>query len=261
MPFDVLTDRARQVTQAQLDPVQAINQRTGDTDFVPRSVLAGMQSGTGAMGGSGGGIAVGGAMLPGTGGQSQGPNPYIAARNPIKQQSATALNDNWIKTSFNPVREAGSAATDLQTNVQALRNIDFQSGWGSEAKANAAAVLQGLGMGTANSDMYAANAQKFQSVAMDRLMKKQIEQKGTATEGDAKRLNQTFVALKNTPGANQFILDLAEAQANQDRRRAEYYEQAMPLAQNEGDLTKVDRMWRKVQGSIWNDPVLQKWSK
>ena len=251
-PAAITTDRARQLLQANLDPVQAVNRNTGDTDFVSRAALVGAQPG---------GNGFGGTALPGTGGPSQGQNPYIAARNPIKQQSQTALNDNWIKNSFNPVREAGGAATDLQSNVQALRSIDFQTGWGSEAKANAAAVLQGLGLGTANSDLYAANAQKFQSVAMDRLMKKQIEQKGTATEGDAKRLNQTFVALKNTPGANQFILDLAEAQANQDRRKADYYEQAMPLAQNEGDLTKVDRMWRKVQGSIWNDPILQKWGK
>ncbi|MDP9892594.1 hypothetical protein J2W31_001699 [Variovorax boronicumulans] len=260
-PYDIQADRARQITQAQLDPVRAINQTTGNTDYVPRISLAGGQ----AAGMNSGGVALGGNIVPGTGGaagaQAQGQNPYIAERNPIRQQSATALNDNWIKTSFNPVREAGGAATNLLNNVQALRNIDFQSGWGSEAKANAAAMLQGLGMGTANSDLYAANAQKFQSVAMDRLMTKQIEQKGTATEGDAKRLNQTFVSLKNTPEANAFLLDFAEAQANQDRRKAEYYEQAMPLAQNEGDLTKVDRMWRKVQGSIWNDPLLQKWSK
>lgn len=77
----------------------------------------------------------------------------------------------------------------------------------------------------------------------------------------ADRAKQTFVSLKNTPEANAFILDFAQAKTNMDRRRAQYYEQALPLAQDKGDLTMVNRRWAKLQGSIWSDPLLQKWAK
>jgi hypothetical protein len=266
MPFDIQADRARQFTQAQLDPMKAINQSTGDTDYVSRLALSGAgQPGMGAAGaGQAGGVSLGGNMVPGAGaapGAQQPQNPYIADRNPIKQQSQIALNDNWIKSTYQPVKDAGSTATDLQNSIQAMRGIDFNSGWGAENKANAAAFLEGLGVNVGSSKLYAANAQKFQSVAMDRLLTTLGAQKGPQTEGDAQRAQQTFVKLNNTPQANQFILDFAQAKANMDQRRAQYYEAALPLAQKAGDLTRVDREWRKIQGSVWADPILQGWSK
>ena len=248
-PYTVGADRQRQVTQASLDP-QTVEGADGNRYYVPRLAIA--QGGAGA-GGPGGAPGVGGA--PGQGGG------FMAGRDPVRQQSATALNDNWIKNAYQPTLDSGKAASDSLTNIQALRTIDLNTGWGTDAKATAASVLAGMGIAPKNAEMFAANAQKFQSVAMDRLMKKQVEQKGTATEGDAKRINQTYVSLQNTPQANDFILDLAQAQASQDQRRAQYYEAALPLAQKAGDLTRVDREWRKIQGSIWADPTLQRWSK
>ena len=266
-PFTVGADRARQMTQAGLDPQTYV----GDDDNT--------YNGTRLQGviASGGGALIGLPQASAASGNSAtsadpliGPDfrggagasrPFMASRNPVTQQSRIALNDNWIKNAYQPTIEAGRAASDALTNVQALRSINMNTGWGAEAKANAANVLAGLGVAPASVEMFAANAQKFQSIAMDRLMKKQIEQKGTATEGDAKRIGQTYVALQNTPAANDFILDLAQAQANQDQRRAQFYEAALPLAQKAGDLTRVDREWRKIQGSIWADPTLQRWSK
>ena len=96
---------------------------------------------------------------------------------------------------------------------------------------------------------------------MDRLLTVLGSQKGQQTEGDADRASKTFVSLKNTPEANTFILDLAEAKANQDARKAQFYQDALPQAQKEGDLMRIDREWRNIQGSIWNDPVLGRWQK
>lgn len=255
-PFNVGADRARQHTQASLDLMQVVGP-DNNTYFVPRSVVAGGGVGGGfpasATGGTPG-ISIGGAGPTAGGG-------FMAGRNPITQQSAIALNDNWIKNAYQPTVDAGKTANDLQASIQAIRNIDVKTGWGSEAKANAAGMLEGLGIASGNAAMYASNAQKFQSVAMDKLMTTLQAQKGPQTEGDSDRAKQTFVALKNTPEANAFILDFAEAKANMDRRRAEYYQQALPLAQKSGDLPRIDREWRKIQGSIWADPVLQRWSK
>lgn len=257
MPYDIQTDRARQFTQAQLDPMKAINQKTGDTDYVSRLALSGA-----GQPGAAGGISLGGNVMPGTAAPgAQAPNQYIADRNPIKQQSQIALNDNWIKSTYQPVKDAGNTATDLQNSIQAMRSIDFNSGWGAENKANAAAFLEGLGVNVGSSKMYAANAQKFQSVAMDRLLTTLGAQKGPQTEGDAQRAQQTFAKLNNTPEANAFILDFAQAKANMDQAKASFYDSALPVVQQRGDLTAADRAWRQVGYSVWNDPIMKKWAK
>ena len=160
-----------------------------------------------------------------------------------------------------PSLDAGKTATDLQSSIQAVRNVDMNTGWGAEQKAAGAAMLEGLGINVGNSKLFASSAQKFQSVAMDKLLTTLAAQKGPQTEGDSTRAQQTFVKLSNTPDANAFIMDFAQAKANMDQRRAQYYEQALPLAQKAGDLTRVDREWRKIQGSVWADPVLQPWAK
>ena len=252
-PFAVSADRARQTTTAALDTQPVIGE-DGNTYYVPRLNVA--TGGAGSMGGAGGAGGPGGA-----GGGSGAPGGFMSGRNPITQQSAIAINDNWLKNSYQPTIEAGRVANDLDGNIQALRNVDIKTGWSTEAKASAASVLAGLGLSKGNADMYASNAQKFQSVAMEKLMTTLQANKGTQTEGDADRAKQTFVSLKNTPEANAFILDFAQAKTNMDKRRAQYYEQALPMAQKRGDLTEVNRRWSKLQPSLWDDPLLQKWAK
>lgn len=171
------------------------------------------------------------------------------------------LNDNWIDKTLNPVTEAGAAAKDTKANVTALRNIDFKTGWGTEAKAKAASILTGLGVAPKNAELFAANAEQFKSSAMKNMLTIFAEQKGPQTENDAKRVQETFVSLGNTPRANQFMLDFAEAQANMKERKAQYYQEALPYARQGNDLTQIDRRWSKVSGSIWSDPIMQKWIK
>ena len=65
--------------------------------------------------------------------------------------------------------------------------------------------------------------------------------KGPQTEGDATRAKATFASLSNTPQANEFILDFAKAVAMRDKKKAAFYNEAMPIAREAGDLTAVDR--------------------
>lgn len=243
-PFAVGADQARQTTQAALDTLPEVR-ADGNTYYKRR-------------------LDVANSRVPLIGPRAGEPienGGTMASRNPISMQSAIALNDNWIKNGYQPTLEAGKSASDIQSSIRAIRSIDLKTGWGAEAKANAAGVLAGLGVGGKNAELYAGNAQKFQSVAMDRLQTALLAQKGTQTEGDAQRAGQTFASLRNTPSANDFVLDFAQAKANMDQRRAQFYEQALPIAQQSGDLTRVDREWRKIQGSVWGDPVLQRWAK
>lgn len=238
-PWAVGQKRAEQVGAASLDPIKVVGP-DGNEHYVDRFSVSG--------GGQG--------QMPG-----QNAGGYVAGRNPVTQAASQDLNKNWISSTYQPTLDAGKTATDMSNSINAVRNIDLNTGWGTEAKAAGANFLAGLGVAPKNAEMYAANTQKFQSVAMDRLLTVLGAQKGPQTEGDAQRASQTFVGLKNTPDANSFILDFAQAKANQDARKAQFYEQALPLAQKEGDLTRVDREWRKIQGSIWADPTLSRWQK
>lgn len=176
-----------------------------------------------------------------------------------RQGTQTDLNKNWITSSYNPILDAGRTASSINSSLDAIKNINLQTGWGTEAKAHAASVLTGLGIAPQNAKFFAANVEKFQSVAMDRLLTTLQAQKGPQTEGDATRAQQTYLQLKNTPEANQFIADFARAKANADMRRAQFYQEALPLAQQSGDLNEIDRRWAKIQGSIWLDPILQRY--
>lgn len=193
---------------------------------------------------------------------------FQATPTTAQKLSATAgdkINETWLKTSYEPVKIAGDAATDMLTNVQVARNsmrdMPGGTGWGAEAKATGAAILTSLGIAPGNAKMYAANAQTFQSASMSNLQTVLNAAKGPQTEGDADRAGKTFAQLKNTPQANEFILDLSEAKAQRDQMKAQFYEQALPVARGKGDLQEVDREWRKRAPSVFTMPTMQKWGK
>lgn len=201
---------------------------------------------------------------PSQGQTPQTPNPAglsPKAAGDIKQSAFTGANEDWLKNSYRPVLESAKSADSMLTTVQSLRNIDINTGWGTEAKANAANVLTGLGVAPKNAEMFATKAQQFQSQAMTRLWEVLNTAKGPQTEGDADRAKQTFASLKNTNKANEFVIDLAEATARRDKLKAAFYSEAMPIARDSGDLTAVDRKWTQIQKSIWSDPIMAKWKK
>jgi hypothetical protein len=179
-------------------------------------------------------------------------------------EAGNKINDAWLKTSYEPVISQGGAANDMLTNVavarQSMRNMGG-TGWGTEAKATGAGILAGLGIATKNAELYASNAQTFQSAAMTNLWTTLNAAKGPQTEGDADRAKQTFAQLKSTPQANEYILDLAEAKAQRDAMKASFYQNALPIAKEEGDLQKVDREWSKRVPSIFSMPSMTKWAK
>lgn len=202
------------------------------------------------------GVPVGG---QGLGVQPQGDGLSPEARIDMTRKGQESFNSNWVEKTYQPVQDAGNTASSISAQVQTLRQIPLETGWGTEAKASAASVLAGLGIAPKNAEMFASNAQKFQQVASERLWTVLNNAKGPQTEGDADRAKQTFAALKNTPEANAFILDMMEANANRDRTKAAFYQDGYGLAKKNGEFDRVDREWRKIQPSIWNDPIMQKW--
>lgn len=198
--------------------------------------------------------------------QPAGSGGYAAGPSTPEKLSAEAggkINETWLKTSYEPVKVAGDAANDMLTNVQvarqSMRAMPGGTGWGAESKATGTAILTSLGIATKNAELYASNAQTFQSASMSNLQTVLNAAKGPQTEGDADRAGKTFAQLKNTPQANEFILDLSEAKAQRDQVKAQFYEQALPIARGKGDLQEIDREWRKRAPSVFSMPTMQKW--
>lgn len=192
---------------------------------------------------------------------AQAGKPAVASRNPITQSSAIKLNDNFVTNDYQPTITAGNSAQEMLSNINAMRSIPITTGWGTGAQAAAANVLTAMGMASDKVSQYASNAQAFNSMAMTQVNKVLNAAKGPQTDQDARRAQQTFASLGNTPQANAFILDYAQAAADMQARKAAYYQQMLPMAQKAGDLTRVSREWQKIQGSIWDDPVMNKWRK
>lgn len=172
------------------------------------------------------------------------------------------VNESWLKNSYEPVRAAGSAASEALTNISVARSAMANmgaTGWGTDAKAAAAGVLSGLGLAPKSVQQFATSAQTFQNAMATNLQTVLNAAKGPQTEGDADRARQTFAQLKNTTQANEFLLDLAQAKAERDAMKAKFYDGALPIARGKGDLTEVDREWSRLQPSVFSMPSMQKW--
>lgn len=185
-----------------------------------------------------------------------------AAREKLTADAGGEINTSWIKTSYEPTLTAGQSARDIADTVrvtrQAMDNLG-KTGWSTQAQAAGAAVLSGLGIAPQNAKLFAANAEVFQAKAMERVNVELNAAKGPQTDQDAIRAQQTFASLKNTPQANKFILDMAEAKAMRDQMKARFYQEAMPIAKQKGDLSEVDREWSRRAPSIFTLPPMQPW--
>lgn len=193
---------------------------------------------------------------------AQGGARLGVSANPVVMEANKGLNEDFIKRQMPDVYSKGSAAGDMLNHVKVARdslaNIGPQ-GWGTEGKGIAANVLVGLGIAPENAKMFASNVQRFNQAGATRLWTVLGDQKGPQTEGDAERAKLTFARLNNTKDANAYILDLAEAVALRDKMRADFYRQALPIAQQRGDLQEIDREWQKRAPSIFSLGGMTQW--
>lgn len=194
------------------------------------------------------------------------PGFVATGRSPAQKAGDEALtmgNTEWMKTRYSPTLEAGDSAKAMMDNLNTarigLKRIGDGTGWGGE-KEKAAAEFLGY-LGVKNASEKATGYQQFQQAGMTQVNSVLNLAKGPQTDQDARRAQQTFAGIEKTPQANQFLLDYAQAVAERQKRRSDFYQQAMPLARSTGDLTAVDRSWSKIDKSIWDNPVMRRWNK
>lgn len=172
------------------------------------------------------------------------------------------INRNFVEKSYQPVQEAGAAAQNIIESAKVARDAITQmggTGFGKEARAKAANVLVGLGVGVDRAKILSENVAKFNTVAMERLQVVLNAARGPQTDPDARRAQQTFAQLGNPTDANRFVLDLAQARAERDIMRANFYADMLPEAQKAGDLAAIDRLWNQRQPSVFSMPTMKPW--
>jgi hypothetical protein len=194
-------------------------------------------------------VTSGNAPQMGANGQNNGQG-VIKAINPVSIDSQKGLNDSWTKNTLQTVLNNGESAQQAIDAIRAMRTIPLDTGWGAQTQASAANFLGKLGIPEA--EKYAGNVQKFQSVAMDRLQSALAQQKGPQTEGDAQRAAAAFASVANTPAANAFIQDFAEAKAIRDMKKKEFYERATQFDGIHNNLRRIDTEWNKAERSIFD---------
>lgn len=189
----------------------------------------------------------------GMGGQQTNAQPVVIGENPIVQKAGEDINTSWIKNEYDPAKTAGDSAKNAQSNIRILKSIDLTTGFGTDAQKAAAGVLATFGIKDAAK--YATNAQVFESKIYESLVKTLGDQKGPQTKEDFANIQKTYARLQNTPQANQYLFDVAEAKAIQDQRKAGYYQKAIAMPQVRANLPEISNQWDKISGSIFDVPL------
>jgi hypothetical protein len=194
-------------------------------------------------------------------GQPPSTKPVVVGINPVVTKAGEQLNQNWITSQLEPAQVAGIAAKSAIDNIRILKNIDLTTGFGTEAQKNAANVLASFGIKDAAK--FATNAQIFESKVYESLVDTLSKQKGPQTKSDFENIQKTYASLQNTPQANQFLLDVSEAKAMEDQRKASYYQEAAAMPQVRGNLPAITNAWQKhsEKDSLFNVPLTDKTGK
>jgi hypothetical protein len=179
--------------------------------------------------------------------------PVVTAISPVVTKAGEQLNDQWIKGELEPARLAGDAAKNAMNNIRVLKSIDLTTGFGTDAQKTAASVLATFGVKDAAK--FATNAQVFESKIYESLVDTLGGQKGVQTKSDFENIQKTYAQLKNTPQANQFLLDVAEAKAIQDQRKSGYYQKAASMPELRNNLSAITNEWGKISGSMFEVPL------
>lgn len=189
------------------------------------------------------------------------PKTTTTINNAAEKAEAGKFGELLVKQFEGISNSAGLAIKTLpgiEANLTIL-NKGLDTGFGTDAKKAGARILGALGVQDA--EKFAANAEMFQSNAINALMQKQLEQKGPQTESDAIRLEQIGAQLGKTKDANQFILDFAKEQLRRDIDQRNFYAE-WKKGPGRGSFNGAEDAWFAGEGgkSLFDRPALKKYA-
>ena len=181
---------------------------------------------------------------------------------PPSQKAEQTKRGEFLVDEYKEIASRASGAARSVSRIDAAqRTLDkgFSTGWGTETIAAAAGVLSALGVEKARD--YATSAQTFLAQGREKLLEKQLEQKGVQTEGDYKRMDETFVRLGNTTDANRFLLAAAKADAQRDAEKKRFWDKW--YRDHNDTYDGASEAWDAGPGnkSIFDYPSMKPWTE
>ena len=140
---------------------------------------------------------------------------------------------------------AARKAMPAITTAERILEAGFKTGWGAEVQAAAANILTSLGVPEAK--QYATTAQTFLAQARQITNDRLLEQKGTQTENDFKRVEDIGAKLTNTVDANKFLLAVNRAVNNQTIDKHKFFTKWETTHNN---LKGAEQAWQDGPGNI-----------
>jgi hypothetical protein len=154
---------------------------------------------------------------------------------------------------------AESGRRFLSTIEQAKRSLaeGLRTGFGADTIRLGARVLAALGEPEA--EKKAANADLFLAAVKENVLRRQIEQKGPQTESDAQRIEETFIRLGTPTLANEFMLDVANAQIKRDSEQQRFFDK---WRRDTGSFDGAEEAWLDSEGgrSLFERSELKKYA-
>jgi len=180
---------------------------------------------------------------------------------PGEKAEEVKRGEKFVKQEID-VGNAAAAARKSLAGIQSAQDViskGFDTGFLTETKAKAASVLAALGV--ADADKYATDSQKFLQAVTERALAAQTEQKGVQTNQDYERIAQSGARMGNTKAANEFILDVARAQAERAIAHDKFYRDWLRDPENKNSLRGAEDAWLESEGnkSIFESPRLKKY--
>ena len=193
---------------------------------------------------------------------SQRPTTTVTTNVPPGEKAEETERGKLYVAQQKDVGNAATAARKSLVGIQSAQDVlnrGFDTGFLTETKAKAASVLAGLGV--ADAEKYATDAQKFLQAATERVLAAQLDQKGVQTNQDAQRIEQAGARMGNTKTANEFILDVARAQAERAIAHDKFYRDWLRDPENKNSLRGAEDAWLESEGnkSIFESPRLKKY--
>lgn len=178
------------------------------------------------------------------------------------EQAETVARGRGYVEHETAVRNAAAAARKALVGIESAQDVlsrGFETGFGKETLAKGASVLAALGVDKA--EKFATDAQKFLQAATERVLAAQLEQKGVQTNQDAQRIEQAGARMGNTKTANEFILDVARAQAERAIAQDKFYRDWLRDPENKNSLRGAEDAWLNGEGgeSIFKSKRLAKY--
>ena len=143
--------------------------------------------------------------------------PPTAAGTEVNLNPGERAEDSTLGTQratwFGDINNRAKVAAETIDQVATARAVAAPTGRLAPAREAMGSWAQALDIKMPESIAAAQSIQAFDSLAASYILGKQLEQKGVQTEADAKRMNQTFAQVRNTPAANDIILRALKAQS------------------------------------------------